>query len=109
MRRVPTLGVGDRQPTHELGQVAIATRPKHEMPVIGHHAPGQNPHRQTGLGLADHLLERLEVSLLAENPYPPLATRNRRGMARDYHLPPVPSTTKTPDPFTPFLTAGFWV
>lgn len=67
MRRVPTLRVGDRQPTHELRQVAIATRPKHEMPVIGHDAPSQNPHRQTPLGLGDHLFERLIVSCLSEN------------------------------------------
>ena len=39
--------------------------------MIRHHAPTQHPHRQTGLGLADHLLECLEVSRFAENPQPP--------------------------------------
>jgi hypothetical protein len=70
MRRVPTLGVSDRPPSHELRQIAVATRPKHEMPMIGHYAPRQNPHRQSLFGLSDHLLERLEVPPLAENPQP---------------------------------------
>ena len=70
MRRVPTLRVRHRQPPHELRQVAIATGPEDKMPVIGHHAPRQNPHRQTGFRLPDHLLERLKVALLSENAPP---------------------------------------
>jgi hypothetical protein len=59
---VPALRVGDRQPTHEFRQLAVAARPKHEMPMIRHHAPSENSHRQPLFGLVDSLLERLEVS-----------------------------------------------
>jgi hypothetical protein len=34
MRRAPALGMRDRQPTHELRQVAIAARPKHEFALV---------------------------------------------------------------------------
>jgi hypothetical protein len=43
---------------------------KHKMPVIGQDIPGQNAHGHPLLGLPDHLLEGLEVALLAENPRP---------------------------------------
>jgi len=41
------------------------------MPVIVHHAPRQDPHRQALFGLGNHLLEGLEVALPGENPHPP--------------------------------------
>ncbi len=71
MRGAPTLRVRDRQPPHEFRQVAVAARPKHEMPMIGHNAPRQNPHRQPALGLSNHFLERLEITLFPKNPHPP--------------------------------------
>ena len=51
MRRVPPLRVRHREPTHELRKLAIASRPKHQVPMVRHHAPGQNPHRQSLLCL----------------------------------------------------------
>jgi len=71
MGRVPTLGVRDREPAHELRQVAVATRPEEKMPVIGQDMPCQNAHRQPLFGLCNHLLKRLEVALFAENPHSP--------------------------------------
>ncbi len=55
MRRVPTLRVRDRQPAHELGQVAVTLRPKHKMPVIRQDAPGKDA-GQLGLELLGEAL-----------------------------------------------------
>jgi len=41
------------------------------MPMVRHHAPSENSHRQPLFGLVDSLLERLEVSLFPENARPP--------------------------------------
>src|SRR5688572_20667934 len=38
---VPALGVRERQPADESGELAIAARPDDEMPVIRHEAVGQ--------------------------------------------------------------------
>ena len=57
MRRVPALRMRYREPTHELRQVAILTRPKHEMLMRRHNAPRQHAHRQPLLRLGDDLLE----------------------------------------------------
>ena len=35
------------QPLHPMAEIAVAVRPQHQVKVIGHQAPRQNPHRQT--------------------------------------------------------------
>jgi len=82
------------------------------MPVIGHHAPRQNAHRQSLLGLGDHLLEGLEVALPGENPHPPhgpiehmvyiSAAGNPQSSRHGAKIPSSlrPVNVKTPDPFT---------
>ena len=49
--RMPALGVRQRQPGHEPRQVAISERPQNEMPVIGHEAIREQPHRDALLRL----------------------------------------------------------
>ena len=39
--RVPALGVGDGQPAHVFGEVAVGVRPEQQVPVVGHDAEGQ--------------------------------------------------------------------
>lgn len=41
---VPGLGVALGQPAHEAAKIAIGMRPEHEMPVVGHQAPGEQTH-----------------------------------------------------------------
>jgi hypothetical protein len=43
---------GQGQPMHDIGQFAILLRPKHEVPMVGHQAIGQQAH-------AGHVLLRL--------------------------------------------------
>jgi hypothetical protein len=41
MLRVPALRVRESQPTHEFGEIAVALRPNHQMPMVRHDAIGQ--------------------------------------------------------------------
>jgi len=49
--QAPAADVGRGQALHETAQFAILLRPEHEVPVIGHQAPGENPQ--------GHFLDRL--------------------------------------------------
>ena len=53
VRHVPAHRVRVGQPAHEGGQLAVLPRPDHEVPVVPHQAPGQEPRRMPLLGL-DH-------------------------------------------------------
>ncbi len=64
MMCMPALGVGQRHPGHELGELPISPWPQHEMPVVGHDAVGEDPHRHACVRLAKHALKRLEVRWL---------------------------------------------
>jgi hypothetical protein len=54
-------------PTHELAQVAILSRPQHDMPVIRHQAIGQYPHRYVGERVSQYALERAVVLIVVED------------------------------------------
>ena len=62
--RVPAHRVRVRDATQKRGQLAVLHRPQHEMPMIGHHAIGQNFHGELLVRFADHPLERLVVRVL---------------------------------------------
>ncbi len=57
----PTADVRDRQAHHELREVAIMLGPKHQRPVILHHAIGQNSHRRGLQGRRETMLKRLKI------------------------------------------------
>lgn len=55
--RVPPLGVGHRQPTHEPREVSIGAGPENQMEVVGHDAVCQEPHGVARDRLAQDALE----------------------------------------------------
>ncbi len=88
------------QTLHETPEVSVIFWPHHKMPVIGHHAPRQNPHRQTGDALAlaydegrelhDQAIDRAtrlsidRQSILLANPATDLRTALRLMSVRAY-------------------------
>ena len=67
---VPALGVRQRQPADERRKVAVLARPKHQMPVVRHHAIGQQTHLHSPHGLDEDSLERFVILRLVEYPHP---------------------------------------
>ena len=49
------------QPTKERRQIAIGVWPHHQVPVIGHHTIGKQPHLYPLTRLRQHPLERLVI------------------------------------------------
>src|SRR5437867_6057615 len=70
MVRVPSLGVRHAKPSHVFGKIAIATRPEHEVPMIGHQAVAQEPHRHPLACRLENLLKRLIVGRLSKDLVP---------------------------------------
>ena len=65
--RMPALRVRQSQPTHEPRQVAVCTRPQHQVPVIGHQAIRQHPHVAAFASFLQHRLERRVIFRLAKD------------------------------------------
>ena len=63
---VPTRRVRQRQPAHEPGQVAVGTRIKNQVPMVGHDAIGEQTHAIAFNGLLQHAFERLVIRILVE-------------------------------------------
>jgi hypothetical protein len=63
---VPPLGVGEGQPTQEPRQVAVASRPDDEVPVVGHEAVRQEADRVALAGLGEDPLEGFVVAVVLE-------------------------------------------
>lgn len=67
---MPALRMSQREPPRESRQLAALTRPHHQMPMVGHHAIGQ----QAGLGPLDgpleNSLEGLVVIFILEDRHP---------------------------------------
>jgi len=59
--RVPSLSVGQRQPTGESRQFAVFPRPDHQVPMIGHHAVSQQPHFRAIDRFFQNTLERVII------------------------------------------------
>jgi len=57
VRSVVALGVDERDPAHEMGQVAILTRPENQMPVVAHDAIAAKTHVEPLKAFGQNLLE----------------------------------------------------
>lgn len=71
---LPAAGVGDGQPLHEGGQVAVGLGPEGHVPVVGHQAVGEDAHGAQGLHLGHDSLEGGVVGGLFEQGHPAHAT-----------------------------------
>ena len=65
--RVPPLRVSQRQPSHEFGQIAVASRPQHQVPMIRHQAIRQNSYLHAVQSFFQHTLESRVVFQLLKN------------------------------------------
>src|SRR5437899_8740067 len=59
------------------GQRSVVLRPKNEVPVVGHDAPGEQTHRRLLRRLAEHFFERREIARLGEDGKTPDAAIER--------------------------------
>ena len=57
----PPPHVPDRQAHHEAGQFPVSLGPQKQMPMIGHYAKCQYPHRRLSLRFDQTSLKRLEI------------------------------------------------
>lgn len=64
---MPALGMGHRQPSHESGQVAIASGPEDEVEVVGHDAVGQHPHGVARGGVGEDAEEGAIIAVVVED------------------------------------------
>ena len=62
--------VREREPAEELAQLAVAARPEHHVPVVGHEAPVEQADRAPPVGLDQEPLEGEVVPVLAEEGEP---------------------------------------
>ena len=69
---MPPLGMSQREPAHEPGEVSISTRPQDEMPMIGHHTIGHRPHRHSLMCRHEHPVKGLIVLDFFKNALPPI-------------------------------------
>jgi hypothetical protein len=69
----PLLGVGQGEPAHEPGEVAVRPRPDDEMEVVGHDAVGEQSHVVAIHRLGQKPDERLEVAVVSKIARRPLA------------------------------------
>jgi hypothetical protein len=67
---VPSLGVSQGQPLHELGEVTIAARPEQEVEMIGHQAVGQQLHGVPGHCFSQDPFECSEIALVLKDGEP---------------------------------------
>src|SRR5260370_29915898 len=72
---MPSLRVGQRQPMHEIGQLAILAGPQHQVPMVWHQAIGEQAHSMhMFLRFGDNVQERFEVKVLVKNWQPSIAS-----------------------------------
>jgi len=64
---VPALCVRDGDEPEELRELSIFRRPQHHVPMIGHQAIAQQPHRQPLMHMGQHLLEGQVVGILQKD------------------------------------------
>lgn len=70
MAAVLGLGVALGLPAHEAPEIAVGTPPEHEMPVVGHQAPGEQPHAAALALLGEQFGEATVVGLVVEQRRP---------------------------------------
>jgi hypothetical protein len=87
-----------------MGEITVLARPKQEMPMVWHHAPGEDAHRYAFLHFSEDALERRVVPVVFKDPpfsigsikdvvYEP----SRRGSQRPWHGPEKRTTGGTVD------------
>ena len=54
---LPTLGVSQRETAHERGEFAVVSRPKNEVPMVGHEAPVEDAHGDALVGQEQDFFE----------------------------------------------------
>ena len=59
--------VGCKQPLHPSTQLTISVGPEHQVEVVRHQTPSQDPHRHACTGLLDKFDEPLVVVILVKN------------------------------------------
>ena len=64
---VPPSYVGRGHPTHELAELAILSRPDHQVPMIGHQTIGQQSHRHMRERVWQQTLERTVIRLVVKD------------------------------------------
>ena len=69
---VPTLSMGDGQPTEEFGHLPVVSpfRPDDHVPVVGHHGITENSQRFPRVRLVQDSLERHVVFVLLKQRHP---------------------------------------
>ena len=68
MSSVPSLGMGQRHPTHKLRQITIITGPQKQMPVIAHDTVSANTHPDPLNTLSQNLLKSQKIGVLTKYP-----------------------------------------
>jgi hypothetical protein len=68
--RVPAHGVRVREPTKEVGHLAVVARPEHEVPVVRHDAIRQDARRMAGEGFIDDFEKRDVIAIFFEQRQP---------------------------------------
>ena len=63
---VPALRVGEGKPADEPRQVAVLAGPDDQMPMVGHHAMGEQAHARSLDRLLKDAFERFEVGVLVK-------------------------------------------
>lgn len=63
---LPPLRVRQRQPAHELRELALLAWEEHQVPVIGHDAPVEDADRRALVRFDEHLLEGEEIIIFLE-------------------------------------------
>jgi hypothetical protein len=65
--RVPALSVSQGQPPHEVGRVAIAAVPDHELEMIRHHSSRKQQHVVPDHNFSRDAFEGSEIALVGED------------------------------------------
>lgn len=70
---VPSLGVCQRKPSHELGDLVVVSQPRpiDQMPVVRHQTVGQDPDRLAVVSFLKHTLKRFVIRITFEEPFAP--------------------------------------
>ena len=61
---VPAHGMRVGQPANEGGQLAVLSRPQHQVPVVGHDTIGKEPGRMLLQGQGQNAFERFIIAVL---------------------------------------------
>ncbi len=66
--------VGRQQPLHPAAEIPVLPRPEHQMKMVRHHAPGEQPHGQPFASLAKQSGKGREIIRLMKHALPSIST-----------------------------------